>query len=249
MGSTPVTSYQLSVTSDDGYCPPFSLSPGSMLKSLLSLFLQSPCCLCQRHSETILCQFCQKQVHNFQLSTSSSTWTGNLPYFAWGKYEGQLKQTLSKLKYDRQAELGILLGQWLGQAWLDAGMAKKRAKLIVVPIPLHPNKQKIRGFNQAELIAQGFCQITSDRLFANALIRIKDTPALFGLTPLQRKQNLQDAFTLGRVWQQQQPQLPVLLIDDIYTTGTTVQQAANVLRKHNIKVYGMAVIATPKFTS
>jgi ComF family protein len=220
-----------------------------MLKSLLSLFLQSPCCLCQRQSATILCQFCEKQVQNFQLSASSSYWTGNLPYFAWGKYEGQLKQTLSKLKYDRQAELGIMLGQWLAQAWLNAGIAKNTSKLIIVPIPLHPDKQKIRGFNQAELIAKGFCQLTGDRLSTHALMRIKDTPALFGLTPHQRKQNLQDAFALSKTWQQQPPQLPVLFIDDIYTTGATVQQAATILRKHNIKVYGVAVIATPKFTS
>jgi ComF family protein len=218
-----------------------------MLKSLLSLFLQSPCCLCQRFSETSICDRCQQQLKSFQLSSRDRLWQGTLPLFAWGRYEGQLKQALSKLKYERQSQVGTILGQWLGQAWLDSAIALDRAKLIVVPIPLHPEKLKTRGFNQAELIAQGFCQLTGYRLQANALVRVKDTPALFGLNPSQRQQNLQNVFVVGKVWQQKLPKLSVLLIDDIYTTGTTAQEAAKVLRQQGINVHGVTVIATPKF--
>lgn len=217
-----------------------------MLKSLLSLLFQSSCCLCQRSCEQILCHDCQTQVQTFRLSNPRFERDENLPLFAWGKYEGQLKQTLTKLKYERQEELGILLGQWLAQAWLDFGLNTN--KVIVVPIPLHPNKQKMRGFNQAELIAKGFCQVTGDRLSSDGLVRIKDTPALYGLSPSQRKQNLDNAFAISKVWQRQQPQNPVLFIDDIYTTGTTIREAAIALQRQRIKVQGVAVIATPRLT-
>ncbi|MBE9167175.1 ComF family protein [Pleurocapsales cyanobacterium LEGE 06147] len=222
-----------------------------MFKSLLSVFLQSPCPLCKRPAENIVCVYCQKQLESCQLTNPSHLWRGNLPLFAWGVYDNKLKQAIATLKYKNQPQLGMLLGQWLGNTWLSDSVSKKTRKLTVVPIPLHRERLKARGFNQAETIARSFCQRTGYSLQPQGLVRVRDTETMFGLDPERRQQNLKYAFAVGKIWQQQPPRCgstrsarsPVLLLDDIYTTGTTVEEAARVLRERGIKVCGVAVVA------
>jgi predicted amidophosphoribosyltransferase len=110
---------------------------------------------------------------------------------------------------------------------------------------MHPKKQKQRGFNQAALIAEGFCNVTGYKLKINGLERIKETEAQFNLSPTQRQQNLAGAFVLGKDLRRP-PNIPVLLVDDIYTTGATVKAAVQTLEKHQIKVLGVAAVATTK---
>jgi ComF family protein len=214
-----------------------------MLKSFLSFWLKFSCPLCQRTAENIFCAYCQKKLFSYQLSNPKQSWNGNLPIFAWGKYDGELTRAIAKLKYNNCPEIGTFLGNCLGKTWLDNYPITKTKKLIILPIPLFPEKLKQRGFNQAELMAQGFCQITKDTLVTEELIRIKDTLAMFGLNPIQRENNIRGAFQVSKNWQHNPPNAPVLLLDDIYTRGTTVIEAAKILRQYNINVIGAIAVA------
>lgn len=209
-----------------------------MWQELLSVFLKSRCPLCDRTTEKTICTYCQNKLKSYQLEKSDRFWRDNLPLFAWGKYDGQLKQAIAKLKYDGQPEIGRVLGRWLGQAWLNSSVLKPQ-KITVIPIPLHREKLRTRGFNQAEMIARGFCQETGYSLQANGLIRQRNTKAMFELKPSQRAKNLQNAFAIGK----NIPRSSILLLDDIYTAGTTVKEATKVLRQHRIQVYGVVVTA------
>jgi ComF family protein len=214
-----------------------------MWQSLLSLFLQSNCLLCQRSAD-LLCPYCRNQLQDCQLGDKAQFWGGDLPRFVWGKYDGVLKRAIAILKYDGQRQLGELLGFWLGQAWLNSPVSSPLQQNILVPIPLHPDKLKTRGFNQAELIARGFAKVTGYSLQVDGLVRVKNTPPMFGLKPQQREENIQSAFALGRQFQNRLPRNPILLIDDIYTTGATAREAATVLRQQGIKVLGIAAVAS-----
>ena len=207
-----------------------------MFKQLLSVFLQSRCAFCQRTTPTTLCGYCQQKLLSHQLPKGDRLKHNNLPVFAWGKYDGQLKRAIALMKYDNKPEIGRVLGELLGQAWLDSDLIKPR-KITVVPIPLHHQKLKTRGFNQAQIIAQSFCQTTGYSLNSQALIRVRETKAMFDLNPEQRVKNLQGAFKVGN----KLPKHPVLLIDDIYTMGTTVKESVKVLSK--AEVIGVAVVA------
>jgi ComF family protein len=134
------------------------------------------------------------------------------------------------------------LGFWLAEAWLKSPFANQQ--VIVVPIPLHANRQKQRGYNQAALIGEHFCQATDLKLHKLGLIRQKDTAAQFNLTFSQRQENLNKAFILGAEFCRHRPVKPVLLIDDIYTTGATTRFAAKVLQQAGITVQGLVAIAT-----
>jgi ComF family protein len=113
----------------------------------------------------------------------------------------------------------------------------------VVPIPMHPAKQRQRGFNQAELLARYFCDRTRFSLEVNGLQRVRQTEAQFNLSVQQRQQNLDNAFSLGQKFLKRPPSAPVLLLDDIYTTGATALSAAQTLQQHGIQVQGIIVLA------
>lgn len=210
-----------------------------MLKQLLAVFLEFPCAFCRRKASDTFCQYCWAQLSSCQLSDHERLrLQQNKSVFAWGRYDGQLKRAIALMKYERKPEIGNVIGQLLGQAWLASHVTQQ--KFTVIPIPLHRQKIKTRGFNQAEVIAQSFCQLTGYKLNTQALVRTRNTKAMYDLKSLaQRANNLQGAFCLGH----KIPQSPVLLIDDIYTTGTTVAEAVKVLQRKQIKVKGVVVAA------
>ena len=215
-----------------------------IFQNLLSLFLKSSCPLCQRPTPRELCPYCIKQIQSCHKQNPAYLWKQPLPIFVWGNYGGAVKRAIAALKYENQRQIGYLLGQWLGESWL-LNSPQPQKQLLVVPIPMHPKKQKQRGFNQATLIAEGFCNVTGYKLKVNGLERIKETEAQFSLSAVQRQENLANAFVIGKDLRRP-PNIPVLLVDDIYTTGATVKAAVQTLEKHQIKVLGVAAVATTK---
>ncbi len=211
------------------------------LNQWLGLVAESPCPLCQRSSPHLFCLDCQRQVQQCQLAAPGWNRSGTLPVFAWGQYSGGLKRAIAAMKYHNQPHLATPLGLWMGQTWNQIEQGLQRA--IVVPIPMHNAKQQERGFNQAELLARSFCRVVSLPLELNGLQRVRATEAQFRLSTAERQQNLKDAFSLGATFLKCPPLCPVLLLDDIYTTGATAHSAAQTLRAYGIRVRGIIVLA------
>lgn len=109
-------------------------------QSLLNIFLKSCCTLCQRSTCQEFCQNCHQQLQRAYLPNPSVFWHEPLPVFAWGSY-GTLKLAIAAMKYKNHPEIARPLGHYLGNTWLSSSPARN-TKCTVVPIPLHPNKQK-----------------------------------------------------------------------------------------------------------
>ncbi|HEY9846018.1 MAG TPA: ComF family protein, partial [Candidatus Caenarcaniphilales bacterium] len=212
----------------------------STLKDWLNLFFYTICPLCGRTAADELCPDCQRQIKSCQLPNSRQSGQGDL-LFSWGSYQGALKRAIAALKYDNQPQLARPLGQWLAQAWLASECSHSR--LIVVPIPLHRYKQKQRGYNQAALLARSFCNLTGLPLRSDGLERVQKTPPQFGLSISQRRQNLDQAFSVGKDFLVTRPTHPVLLLDDIYTTGATARAVTKTLQDSRIQVRGILTVA------
>jgi ComF family protein len=215
-----------------------------LVKSFLNLFLKSNCPLCQRPATGEFCPYCHKQLQRCQLTDPGRFWHSEQRVFVWGKYGGALKRAISALKYDGNPQLAQPLGGWLAEAWLSFPELAID-NLTVVPIPLHQEKLKERGFNQAELLAESFCELTGLPLQRHGLERVKNTQALFALTPQQRQAEMKNALSLGKDFRRRRPRDRVLLVDDIYTSGTTVKSAIQILKMSGISVYGTVALATP----
>lgn len=212
------------------------------IKAITSLWLAQNCPLCDRAtSAPALCDACWRQMQRQASPQPITSEPEALPLLSWGPYGGALKQALTALKYNGHRALAAQLGNALGDRWQREPIPTRQPPLVV-PIPLHPDKLKQRGFNQAALLADGFCRQTGLRQVTRGLVRQRATVPQFGLGATERQTNLANAFTLGSAFDRR-PQQPVLLLDDIYTTGSTVRSAAATLRQAGISVCGVAVIA------
>lgn len=109
--------------------------------------------------------------------------------------------------------------------------------IVCIPIPLSAEKLKLRGYNQSLLLAKGLAKKLSLPV-TDILLRTKDTKPQFGLSRIERKTNMKDAFTMKKGIHPEYT--TVFLIDDVLTTGTTLLEAAKILKQHGFqKVWGV----------
>lgn len=110
----------------------------------------------------------------------------------------------------------------------------------IIPIPLHPGRQRKRGYNQAELLALELGQLLHLTTAPELLVRIKNTNPQKKQDKQRRKQNLHHAFALNYRLSKQVKR--VLIVDDIYTTGNTINEAAKILKQAGVqKVYFLVI--------
>jgi ComF family protein len=139
---------------------------------------------------------------------------------AAGRYEGALRDLVHALKYDGRRSLS----RGLGGMMRARGAAVIDACEVAVPVPLHPSKRRARGFNQADDLAR-----VLGLPLAGALRRVRKTAAQADLAADARLVNVRSAFAMTR----QQPRIAgrtVLLVDDVTTTGATLNECALTLR-------------------
>ena len=115
---------------------------------------------------------------------------------------------------------------------------------LAVPVPLHPAKERQRGFNQTELIFAGWLQASLGVPYARALLRIRATEPQYGLDAKKRVQNMQRAFALQEGCMVQGRH--ILLVDDILTTGSTLHACAKVLKRAGAASVRALVLASDR---
>ncbi len=166
---------------------------------------------------------------------------------AYAVYEDELRKIVHLLKYEGLRSVAKPLGKLLARV-VETLEGEAARELTVVAVPLYPAKQRRRGFNQSELLADS---ATAElrrtrpewRLVAahRALRRVRDTEDQFGLTPPERRKNLRGAFEV--VDAEAVAGREVLLLDDIYTTGATARECARVLRRAGASRVWVATVA------
>jgi ComF family protein len=162
---------------------------------------------------------------------------------AYGSYDGGLRELIHLLKYEQVRPAAAVLGRMLAEA--VSGMESGSSRRVVVPVPLHPRKLRQRGFNQSELIAQQALKFAagSGRQVLNprVLQRRRETQSQIGLTRHQRRENLRSAFAVPRP--EEIAGREILLVDDVFTTGTTVSECARVLLRAGASKIFVATVA------
>ncbi len=164
---------------------------------------------------------------------------------AYGSYSGGLRDLIHLLKYEQVRPAAAVLGRMLAEAITALGPFFGEASVLVTPVPLHASKLRQRGFNQSELIAKATLKINSAagklQFHPRILDRQRETQSQIGLTRHQRRENLRGAFAVLKPEQVSGGE--ILLVDDVFTTGTTASECARVLRRAGASKVWVATVA------
>lgn len=152
-------------------------------------------------------------------------------------YKGVVKQTMYRFKYSNKREYGTFFaefameqwGEWLFRCEIDA----------IVPVPMFRRKKRMRGYNQAEVFGRELAKYLRVPMDRNVVIRKKDTRPMKELNDIERENNLRNAFQIARDIVKYKK---ILLVDDIYTTGSTADEVSRVLLEAGVeKIYFLSI--------
>lgn len=183
-----------------------------------------------------LCQGCRVRLTHTGAICVTCQSLGIRPLWALGAHTGILRQAVHRLKYGNWPILGQRLGELLGQ---NPELQRWGAGLVV-PVPLHQQRERQRGYNQAALVASGLAVGLSIPV-GKVLIRIRATTSQTHLDGETRRRNVAGAFGCA------QPNTVrgrrILLVDDVVTTGATARECVRVLISAGAAAVGLAVVA------
>jgi ComF family protein len=157
-------------------------------------------------------------------------------YFSKGQI---IQQLIHQLKYKGNQEIGIYLGKLMGDQLLNSGRFKNIDAII--PLPMHPDKQRKRGYNQAEVLAKGLSQKINVPVLNDIVVRSKTTTTQTNKQRVERWTNVDGTFII-----QKQSSIigkNILLVDDVITTGATLEACTNAILSIENTSVSIAVLA------
>jgi ComF family protein len=206
---------------------------------LLSLLLPDRCVGCGQLG-ALLCDACRRRLvaYDGDLPRVADQLTGVQVAYV---FDGPLRHAVHELKYRSRQRMARPLGALLA----DHLRAHPLPCDALIPVPLHPHRLAERGFNQAELLAREVAGATGLPIIVGPLVRIRATRQQALLDTTGRIENVAGAF----VWQGPPPPARVVLVDDVLTTGATVNACAQALRAGGARdVYALALARSRRST-
>ena len=187
------------------------------------------CGVMLQYWEKEYCPECKKTIHKFERN------------FAVWEYEKYMKASISRFKFQGKTEYTSFYVRHMATRYKNILQAFHID--VIIPVPIHEHRRRERGFNQAELLAKELGRQLCLPVCTDYLLRIKKTKPQKELNGQERKKNLQGAFACNKkrhkeaiAWKR------ILLVDDIYTTGSTLDACAVVLSLAGVqKIYGICV--------
>ena len=224
----------------------------TMLKLLLNLFFPKLCVGCKNvlvHQEHIICVTCLHDLPLTNLHHNDSKVISNIFYgtvmlehatalFYFPK-KGIVRQLIHQLKYKNQEEISSYIGKWLSAELNESGYYNDVD--VVVPVPLHKSRMKIRGYNQVEGFGKELALNLNAEYNDTTLLRIKNTSTQTVKNRLTRWKNVETIFEVSELKSLKGKR--ILLVDDVITTGATIKACVAELNKIPDVKLSLAVMA------
>ena len=204
----------------------------AVANSLLTSLFEPPCAACSQvltqPLDGAVCEHCWASIRRGTPLTEHGHGAHQVDWAcAVDHYEGRLRDIIHALKYERRRSIAPPLGALMRAS----GALLLQGAEVAVPVPLHPRRERARGFNQADDLARqlGVAVVP-------LLQRVKFTTSQIELPADERHLNVRDAFRLARI-PDPRSRIPavVVLVDDVSTTGATLEACARVLKAAGVK--------------
>ncbi|WP_165025478.1 ComF family protein [Dysgonomonas sp. ZJ279] len=218
----------------------------NIFRNFLTLFFPHLCVVCNcrlNESEKHICLNClsllpKTNYHNQPNNRLEDFFAGRFPFehitvFAYFVKGGSIQRVIHELKYRNNPDIGYFIGELYGIDIKDISFISDIDYLV--PVPLHPKRQKQRGYNQSLEIAKGISNQTGIPIDSATLIRAINNPSQTKSSRFERWKNVEDIFTINNTDTFKGKH--VLLIDDVITTGSTIEACAKeILKSEGAKI-------------
>ena len=209
-----------------------------MLHDFIRLLYPQNCVACgnnlYKHEEQV-CNYCKTHLPktNFHLSIKNpvdALFYGRVPiqlassYYTFTK-RGAVQKILHAIKYKQNKDLAILIGNWYAEELKENPIISQSE--IIIPVPLHPKKLTIRGFNQSEVFADGLAKGLQIPVNTTHLVRTEFTETQTKKNKFERWENVEDKFRIENPNDLQNKH--IILVDDVITTGATIEACCQAL--------------------
>ncbi len=218
----------------------------NFVRDLFDIFFPKSCCCCGKVLLSTENQMCTDCILGLPLTDYSSKLDNPVEKVFWGRVQveaatallsfskkGSVQKILHSIKYKDNKEMAVFMGRQLGMALAESHRFDDVDYLV--PVPLHPKKFKKRGYNQSEEIAKGVAVHFPKTLCTDILVRTEFTQTQTKKSRFSRWENVNNKFTLADSSFFEGKH--VLIIDDVITTGATLESCANaVFQTQNVKI-------------
>jgi len=222
------------------------------LSAFVSILFPENCLSCQgiiEIGESDICSICRFSLPKtgFHLNNENMVaqkfWGKTQLKYAFSylffRKEGNVQRLLHELKYKNQPQIGEILGNWYAQELLDNDFYKNFD--IIIPVPMHPKKQKKRGYNQSACFGKGLAEVWKIPQLEDGIKKLADTVSQTKKSREDRYENMKNGFEIPNI--EAIKGKNILLVDDVITTGATLEVCANLLLEKGAKTVSIATIA------
>lgn len=179
-----------------------------------------------------ICSDCERKEHTFDICRSAFV------------YNDAMRKSIYRFKYDGRREYAEYLGKRMSEELSE--IIKANNPDAIIPVPMYKKKERKRGYNQAELLAKVLSKQTNIPLKTDIVVRCRNTKIMRSLSAIERENNLKKAF---KIVGDSVKLTNIVLVDDIYTTGSTVDAVAAVLKAAGVRRVLVASLSTGKIDS
>ena len=212
----------------------------NFINSALDYFFPPICGMCGEINENYICNNCYENIKKIKKCVineyNNRNFSKHLYIF---RYEGIIRNKIIEYKFEDKGYLYKMFAKIILSDKKTCNFIKKYD--VIIPVPISKKWKKKRGYNQSELVANELAQKLNQDIWTDIIIKKKDNKPQSELNKLERIKNVEDIYEINKPIEVKNKK--VLLLDDIYTTGSTVNEIARKLKQNQTQEIGVITLA------
>ncbi|HJJ08835.1 MAG TPA: ComF family protein [Clostridiaceae bacterium] len=212
----------------------------NFINSALDYFFPPICGMCGEINENYICNNCYENIKKIKKCVineyNNRNFSKHLYIF---RYEGIIRNKIIEYKFEDKGYLYKMFAKIILSDKKTCNFIKRYD--VIIPVPISKKRKKKRGYNQSELVANELAQKLNQDIWTDIIIKKKDNKPQSELNKLERIKNVEDIYEINKPIEVKNKK--VLLLDDIYTTGSTVNEIARKLKQNQTQEIGVITLA------